>query len=132
MQNRESAIGDRIQTTISISPTINIMVLGLRHLVWFMLTQFFQGGFRTRNLVISFLTFCCKKKKNNQSSLSSLHSIRNPTFSDFFKSKMEINKNSLTTIKQNLTRSVDPTSESNINETVTVLSSHTQTFIIKI
>ena len=45
---------------------------------------------------------------------------------------MEINKNSLTTIKQNLTRSVDPTSESNINETVTVLSSHTQTFIIKI
>lgn len=37
-------------------------VLGLRHLLWFMLILFPRGGSRIRNLP-SFLAFCCKKKK---------------------------------------------------------------------
>ena len=37
-------------------------VLELRHLLWFMLTQFLRGGSRIRNL-LSFLAFCRKKKK---------------------------------------------------------------------
>ena len=37
-------------------------VLGLRHLLWFMLIQFPRGGSRIRD-PSSFLAFCCKKKK---------------------------------------------------------------------